>query len=82
MTLEPDQWWLAIERGEQMVVVVNFGAPEATIPIEGNLELLFSSGEVRLGDQAVVLGDAACAVVQAHPVDQLGSSSPGEPDAG
>lgn len=71
VTYEPDQWWLAIERGEQMVVVVNFGAPEAVVPIEGDLELLFTSGDVSLGDGTVVLGSDACAVVQKLSSEEL-----------
>ncbi|SKF62362.1 Uncharacterised protein [Mycobacteroides abscessus subsp. abscessus] len=54
-----------------MVVVVNFGAPEAVVPIEGDLELLFTSGDVSLGDGTVVLGSDACAVVQKLSSEEL-----------
>ncbi|MGA4669221.1 malto-oligosyltrehalose trehalohydrolase [Propionibacteriaceae bacterium Y1923] len=68
--IEADQHWMLIERGEEMLIVVNFGADEAVVELEDSSAVLFSTGEVALDERSLRLGEHATAVLQVVGLDE------------
>ncbi|MDO5681800.1 MAG: malto-oligosyltrehalose trehalohydrolase, partial [Propionibacteriaceae bacterium] len=54
---DSDDQWFMVMRGESLSIVVNFGADDAVVPLEGPCETLFANGELSFDIGARVLGD-------------------------
>ncbi|MGD7733604.1 malto-oligosyltrehalose trehalohydrolase [Propionibacteriaceae bacterium G57] len=67
---DDEQQWLHVQRGEQMSLVANFGAEDCRVPLGGDCEVLFSSGEVVVTEGVAALGAHAGAVLRVVRADE------------
>ncbi len=59
--------WLRMTRGDRLTIAVNFGDRDASVPLAGAAETLFSSGEVEVGGDGVRLGAWSIVLLAAGP---------------